>query len=141
MDKFTNGEDLSEVIGKLMADEKFGEIVEAVRESFSANAEDASSDSSHKNAESAKASDDSIDNTPTDSPVPAIPQLSPELMSKLPMIMSMLSGDKKGDGKGESRLADRKRLLQALRPFLSKSRKEAVDSIVNIAGIADLFGL
>ena len=122
MDNLPKGDELSGVIGKLMNDEKFSEILEAVKSSFSAS--------------------DENDTQKSDiaAPVPQIPALSPELMSKLPEIMSMLSGGE-SSGKTDSRLADRKRLLQALKPFLSQSRREAVDSIVNIAGIADLLGL
>ena len=135
MDKFAGG-DLSGILEKLMSDEKFGEVVDAVRSSISANAENGSNISS--TPESAPVSAETV---PTDSPVSMIPNLSPELMSKLPMIMSMLSGSDSGNHKNDSKLQDRKRLLQALKPFLSQSRKDAVDNIVNIAGIADLFGL
>ena len=135
MDNLTSGEDLSEMLEKLMADEKFGEILNAVKSSFSAGAED-SSDSVEVEASAVSA-----DVLPAESPISAIPGLSPELISKLPMIMSMLSGGKPDGQKSDSKLQDRKRLLQALKPFLSQSRRDAVDNIVNIAGIADLLGL
>ncbi len=119
--------DMSKMLERLMADEKFGELLNSVKESISASADNAS----EKTAPSEKS-------VQAESPISAIPKLSPELMSKLPEIMGMLSGS---GGSTDSKMADRKRLLSALKPFLSDKRKNAVDSIVNIAGIADLFGI
>lgn len=135
MDNLTSGEDLSRMIEKLMADEKFAEIVSAVKGSFSTDADNTGSSNTARDA----AVEEDVKSTPASS----IPELSPELLSRLPQIMSMLSSGSKegGSSKDSSHLADRKRLLQALRPFLSEHRREAVDSIVNIAGIADLFGI
>lgn len=133
MDNLPIGEDTSKLLQSLMADERFGEVLEAVKGAFSTDAENsAPSTSSPPTPDEAE--------PVSSAPIPAIPQLSPELMSKLPSIMSMLSAEK-ADGKNSSRLNDRKRLLQALKPFLSQGRRDAVDSIVNIAGIADLLGL
>lgn len=127
--------DISELIGKLVSDEKFGEVLRSVKESISANAEDPSS-SPEQSQETAK----EPANTPTENPIPSIPTLSPELIAKLPEIMGMLSSGG-SDKKPGSRMEDRKRLLSAMKPFLSERRRAAVDSIVNIAGIADLFGI
>lgn len=131
-----SGGDMSKMIEQLMADEKFGEILNTVKKSFSANADNGQGPSS--------SDENTSDNkaevlTDTEPPIPSIPKLSPELLSKLPEIMGMLSGD--GNLKSDPRLEDRKRLLKALKPFLSENRRNAVDSIVNIAGIADLFGI
>lgn len=123
--------DMSELIGRLMADEKFGELLQSVRSSISADVDNADPPAEETAAENTS------DETP---PVPAIPALSPELISKLPEIMGMLSPDG-GGKKGGSKMEDRKRLLNAMKPFLSEKRRTAVDSIVNIAGIADLFGI
>ncbi len=122
----TTGMDMSKLLENLMADERFGEVLNAVKESFSTSADNPPKTESDGSA-------------PNEAPVPAIPTMSPELMAKLPEIMGMLNLGK--DGKRDSAMADRKRLLTALKPFLSENRKNAVDSIVNIAGIADLFGI
>ncbi len=119
--------DMSKLLEQLMADEKFGEVLASVKESLSANVDNADSSAPAENAPA-----------PAPSPIPAIPKLSPELMAKLPEIMGMLSGGESHSGSG---MEDRKRLLYALKPFLSENRRNAVDSIVNIAGIADLFGI
>lgn len=119
---------MSKMLERLMADEKFSELLNSVKESFSAD------------ADNAPVNTDPVPESPASeqTPIPSIPKLSPELMSKLPEIMGMLSGE---GGSSDSKMADRKRLLNALKPFLSDKRKNAVDSIVNIAGIADLFGI
>ena len=133
MDNLPNGNDLSEIIGKLMADENFGKVLDAVKKSYSANAENDQSPSAELSQPAPQQSETS--------PESAIPALSPELMSKLPSIMSMLSGNVSAGGKSHSRMDDRKKLLYALKPFLSQRRRDAVDSIVNIASITDLFGI
>ena len=83
---------------------------------------------------------------------PAIPTVTPEMMAKLPQMMSalspLLSG---GKGGGEGRKEDgpggstgdaekRKRLLAALKPYLSSSRRDAVDSILKVTEMTDLMG-
>lgn len=126
-----SGEDMSKMLERLMDDEKFGEVLNAVKESMSANAD--------ISADAPSPDEKDSDSTQPDPPIPSISKLSPELMAKLPEIMGMLSGD--GMRKSDPHLEDRKRLLKALKPFLSENRRRAVDSIVNIAGIADLFGI
>lgn len=121
------GGDMSEMLSRLMADEKFMEMAEAVKASLSADADNAEP-APKESAESTEAP-----------PVAGIPKLSPELMSKLPEIMGMLSSS--GGKKPNSKMEDRKRLLAAMKPFLSEKRQAAVDSIMNVAGFADLFGL
>ena len=113
-----SGNDFSKIIEKLMADEKFGEIVAAVKGA-------------------------AADDAPTTSAVAEAPKISPDMLSKLPQIMEMLSPP---NGKSEAKggivgISDKKKLLQALRPFLGEHRREAIDNIVSIAGIADLFGI
>ncbi len=78
------------------------------------------------------------------------PQLSPEMLSRLPGMMSamapLLSGmqgkggapqkdGKGGDGGDAER---RKRLLSALKPYLSSTRKDAIDSILKVTEMTDL---
>lgn len=123
--------DLSEIMQKLMSDEKFMEMAQAVKESISADADNTETIPVEVSEE--------VSAETGSSPVAGIPKLSPELMAKLPEIMSMLSHD--GTKKLSSKMEDRKRLLNAMKPFLSEKRRIAVDSIVNIAGFADLFGL
>lgn len=142
MDRLENSDELSSAVMKLMSDDRFGELLSSVRSVISANAENtppADTTTVGSEAESAAQSAPAS----TASPISAIPQISPEILSKLPEIMSALSAGTSGgdERKGASRMADRKRLLTAMKPFLSENRRNAVDSIVNIAGIADLFGI
>lgn len=83
---------------------------------------------------------------------PSVPQIPPEMLAKLPQMMSVLSpllsggregkDDKKEDSsRGEKGDAEkRKRLLAALKPYLSSSRREAVDSILKVTEMTDLMG-
>lgn len=79
----------------------------------------------------------------------AVPQIPPEMLARLPQMMSalspLLSGGKEGkkeDGpsgdKGDAE--KRKRLLAALKPYLSSSRRDAVDSILKVTEMTDLMG-
>lgn len=138
MDKI-GGDDLSKMIQTLMADEKFGEILSSVKESFSSKAENDPPDESSEETQVEPA--DISDTAVSVSAANSTNGFSPEIISKLPMIMSMLSGGDGADSKSNSHLADRKCLLRALKPFLSTQRRDAVDSILNVADIADLFGL
>lgn len=132
MDNFPDGNELSDIIGKLLADDNFGKILETVKGSFSADAE---------NETAVEPVTEESSSVEEGSPTSAIPALSPELISKLPAIMSMLSQSGSDGSKSHSKMDDRKKLLCALKPFLSHRRRDAVDSIVNIAGITDLFGI
>ena len=93
-------------------------------------------------------------NEPQSSPAsaPAMPQISPEMLARLPQMMSamapLLSGMQgKGDG-GKGGTEDRKdgdserrrRLLAALKPYLSSQRKDAIDSILKVTEMTDLIG-
>lgn len=127
--------DMSEMLGRLMADEKFGELVESLKGSFSTNADNSTPAEESPATEAVTAAQ-----TEESASVPGIPKLSPEIIAKLPEIMGMLSSSE-GGKKHNSKMEDRKRLLTAMKPFLSEKRRHAVDSIVNIAGFADLFGL
>ncbi len=82
-------------------------------------------------------------------PVASVPQIPPEMLAKLPQMMSalspLLSGTKDGkkdDGPSAGRddAEKRKRLLAALKPYLSSSRREAVDSILKVTEMTDLVG-
>jgi len=80
---------------------------------------------------------------------PAIPTVTPEMMAKLPQMMSALApllsgmqGEKKESGGAEKSSASdaekRKKLLAALKPYLSSSRRDAVDSIMKVTEMTDL---
>lgn len=77
------------------------------------------------------------------------PSVTPEMMEKLPQMMAALSPlvrgaqaqpagsvEKKEAGESEKR----KKLLAALRPYLSDNRREAVDSILKVTEMTDLLG-
>lgn len=133
MDK--SGDDLAKMISQLMADEKFSETIAAVKESLAASSDGSSTSAENVQVPSvAKVS--SQESAPT-----SFPSIPPELISKLPEIMSLLGASGGNHSSGNEKTDKRTKLLNALKPFLSDRRKGAVDSIINIAGIAELFGL
>lgn len=78
---------------------------------------------------------------------PAVPSITPEIMQKLPQMMSALApliGGSKGSGtdgkKEQSDNEKRRRLLAALRPYLSDGRRGAVDQILKVTEMTDLLG-
>lgn len=83
-------------------------------------------------------------------PQQGMPQISPEMLARLPQMMSAMapllsgmqgkSGEKSDGGKGgEAGDAERrKRLLAALKPYLSSQRKDAIDSILKVTEMTDL---
>lgn len=82
---------------------------------------------------------------------PAIPTVTPEMMAKLPQMMSALAplvgsakkadSDKKEEGRTNTADSEkRKKLLMALRPYLSDNRREAVDGILKMTEMTDLLG-
>lgn len=84
-----------------------------------------------------------------ESKTPSVPTITPEMMQKLPQMMSALAplvggGGKEsssgGTGKGLGDGEKRKRLLAALRPYLSDSRRGAVDQILKVTEMTDLLG-
>lgn len=93
-------------------------------------------------------------NEPQSAPAsaPAMPQISPEMLAKLPQMMSAMApllsgmqgkgdGGKDGDGgKKEGDAERRRRLLAALKPYLSHQRKDAIDSILKVTEMTDLIG-
>ena len=79
---------------------------------------------------------------------PAMPAITPEMMQKLPQMMSALAPLMGGKGEGKSsgskkEINDgekRKRLLAALRPYLSDNRRGAVDQILKVTEMTDILG-
>lgn len=80
---------------------------------------------------------------------PAVPAITPEMMQKLPQMMSALAplvggaGKEKPSGGGTKEGHEgekRKRLLAALRPYLSDGRRDAVDQILKVTEMTDLLG-
>lgn len=84
---------------------------------------------------------------------PAVPAITPEMMAKLPQMMTALaplvgssageSHAKKEGGDTKSTANDaerRKKLLMALRPYLSEGRRDALDGIVKVTEMTDLLG-
>ena len=88
----------------------------------------------------------------TPASAPAMPQITPEMLARLPQMMSamapLLSGmqGKGHGGKGEAEekkggdAERRRRLLAALKPYLSHQRKDAIDSILKVTEMTDLLG-
>ncbi len=75
----------------------------------------------------------------------AVPQISPDMLSKLPQMMSALApllsgGEKKSNSTAGDDGEKRKRLLAALRPYLSGARRDAVDSIMKVTEMTDIMG-
>lgn len=76
----------------------------------------------------------------------APPSIPPEMLSKLPQMLSALSPLVKGGGEKEtgagkspkSETEKRRRLLEALKPYLSDSRREAIDGIMKVTEMTDL---
>ena len=80
-----------------------------------------------------------------------IPPFPPDMLARLPQMMSamapLVSGMQgKTEGKEGEKRADaadaerRKKLLSALRPYLSSQRKDAIDSILKVTEMTDLIG-
>ncbi len=63
---------------------------------------------------------------------------SPALMAKLPEVVAALSAAKGGEGAKKASPDKRTALLLALRPYLSESRREAIDYITRIGKLGDM---
>ena len=80
------------------------------------------------------------------------PAITPEIMAKLPDMMRALapmvsgaaSGSPGGEGSkangGKSDAEKRKRLLSALKPYLSATRRDAVDGLLRVTEMTDMLG-
>lgn len=69
---------------------------------------------------------------------PAVP--GPALLEMLPTLLSSLGGHPTSGsaGRGKGPMAEREALLCALKPFLSPSRREAVDTVLRVARLGEL---
>ncbi len=61
--------------------------------------------------------------------------MPPEIMKALPTILSLMKGDGKPKSKSE---ANREALLCALKPYLSKSRADAIEKVIRLSRIGDI---
>jgi len=121
-----SGEQLQGAIQSIMRDPAFSELLRQVQGSGGETAE--------KEA----------------APPPQMPVLTPEMMAKIPGMMAALSPlvsgmktEQRDNGRPDSKAGDserRKKLLNALRPYLSENRREAVDSILKVTEMTDLLG-
>lgn len=65
----------------------------------------------------------------------AMPTVPPEIMKALPTVLSLVNGNGKPKSKSE---ANREALLYALKPYLSKSRADAIEKIIRLSRIGDI---
>lgn len=68
-------------------------------------------------------------------PVSSVPNMPPEIMKALPTILSLMNGNGKAKSKSE---ANREALLYALKPYLSKSRADAIEKVIRLSRIGDI---
>ncbi len=59
----------------------------------------------------------------------------PEIMKALPAILTLMNGNGKAKSKSET---NREALLYALKPYLSKSRADAIEKIIRISRLGDI---
>lgn len=81
--------------------------------------------------------------TAKESPAAAAPSgaIPPDVLAKLPEMMAVLGKGGSGNNTPAARDAEnRRRLLSALKPYLNPARKDAVESILKVTQITDLFG-
>lgn len=69
------------------------------------------------------------------SEVSSVSSLPPEIMKALPAFLSLMSGEGKAKSKSE---ANREALLYALKPYLSKSRADAIEKIIRLSRLGDI---
>lgn len=84
-----------------------------------------------------------VSDTPTEETSPAADPLTaalsnPALMAKLPEVVAALSTATGGEGTKKASPDKRTALLLALRPYLSKSRCEAIDYITRLGKLGDM---
>ena len=66
---------------------------------------------------------------------PKSPTVPPEIMKALPTVLSLMNGQGKPKSQSE---ANREALLCALKPYLSKSRADAIEKIIRLSRIGDI---
>lgn len=142
---------LPEALGRLMRDpallSRIGEIVNTA--SAKTPAEEAPVSAPTASAASATplpaSSADPVRSAPSEETnalpagiFPAVP--GPALLEMLPTLLSSLGGHPTpgSTGRGKGPMAEREALLCALKPFLSPSRREAVDTVLRVARLGEL---
>ena len=77
---------------------------------------------------------DEARNKTDDAPPAAGIDIPPELLQGLPQMLSAFTSSKKTEG--DDRASQRKELLYSLKPFLSEKRRELIDGILQLEGLA-----
>jgi len=121
-EKELSSEELGQAVSSILADPAFGRLLSELR----GEGGDAAASAAPVSA-------------------PAVPAVTPQMLEKLPQMMAALrplvEGAEKGQGKeADDEAARRRRLLSALRPYLSDKRRGAVDNILRITEMTDLLG-
>lgn len=140
MSDINNGDSMQEMLGKLMSDPAIGQIVNQLKQSMASG--DISGEAVSENESSA------VSAVPASAPEPSVlgglGGISPELINKLPELMGAL-GTFTGGGKNTSGISKKSGnmacLLSALKPYLSKHRCEAVDSIIAVSKLSSVMDL
>ncbi len=133
-------EDLSQVIGKIMANPEFGNLVTQLKNSGLAETANASTapmnSTSQANAEKPQPKDTA-----------AIAEMLPEIMNALHQSgVSPTSGDSANIEKAMSSLKkldnrNCEKLLAALKPYLNNQRGEVIDKAMSVMKMTDLVAL
>ena len=121
-EKELSSEELGQAVSSILADPAFGRLLSELR----GEGGDAAASAAPVSA-------------------PAVSAVTPQMLEKLPQMMAALrplvEGAEKGQGKeADDEAARRRRLLSALRPYLSDKRRGAVDNILRITEMTDLLG-
>ena len=127
---------MSDIFSKIMANPDFMQVVSELKSNINNTSENTSEPEESNKVQSSENSE----NNETAFSLP------PEIMSKLPQLLSSFSTintisnseNKKSLDKPSS--SNHKKLLYALKPYLSKSRQEAIDNILRITEITDVIG-
>lgn len=123
---------LSAMIAEVMKNPELAKMVAEIKANMASGETAAAGEAPGAEASAASAA------PAASAPSGAIP---PDVLAKLPEMMAVLG--KGGPGKDTPAARDaenRRRLLVALRPYLNPARKDAVESILKVTQITDLFG-
>lgn len=129
---------ISDAIDRLLANpELLSSVASAigVQPPTNAKADDKEVASEQKSAENEDNTDESSETASAEPATKDIAAKLPDLMANAAPILAALSGGGKG---GKIPDDDRTRLLCALKPYVNPHRKEAIDTIVNLARISEV---